>query len=311
MKKSELAAFATQGATREEIRRKLYRHGVKNFYQEIEMDTELADAQRDVSFTATQLTQHSHRFLELIHCVQGRLEYLLDTWRYLIQAGDIIIVPPGVTHLPILTEKMTSPYVRDVVWVSPRMLECISSMHPDFKGADKPLVLSTAGTRWEYLGRFFERSTRETQMKAPGWEICACGSTAQLLIHLDRAIRESDPRFIVSHRMDLLEKVLDYIQENMASRISLRDTARQFHISESTLSHLFSREMGMGFYRCVTQRRLAEAKDRITRGFSMEEAGRAVGYPEYSAFYRAFKAEYGISPLQYRKMHGHSKENAL
>ncbi len=302
MKKSEVAKYADEGLSRDEIRRRLYLHGVKNFYQEVEMDSELADAHRDISFTSAHVTQHSHRFLEIICCVQGRLEYLLDTRRYQVRPGDVIIVPPGVTHLPILPDRMTSPYVRDVAWVSPVMLEYIRKMHPDFQGADRPLVHSTAGTGWEYLTRFFERNTRESETRAAGWEVCVYGNTVQLLVHLARAVKEFDACSSAAPRGDLLEKVLEYVRENMSGRITLTDTARQFHISESTLTHLFSHEMGMGFYRCVTQRRLAEAKNQIARGLSMEETGRNVGYSEYSAFYRAFRAEYGISPLQYRKM---------
>jgi AraC-like DNA-binding protein len=60
--------------------------------------------------------------------------------------------------------------------------------------------------------------------------------------------------------------------------------------------------MGISFYRCVTQRRLVESKKLIELGNTMEEISLAVGFQEYSAFYRAFKAEYGISPMQYRKM---------
>ncbi len=302
MKKSEVARYAGEGFSRDEIRRSLYLHGIRNFYQEVEMDSEMADAHRDISFTAAHVTQHSHHFLEIVCCIQGRLEYLLDTRRYQVRSGDIIIVPPGVTHMPILPDRMTSPYVRDVVWVSPMMLDYIRKMHPDFRGADRPIVLSTAGTGWEYLAGFFERNTRESETRAAGWEVCVYGNTAQMLVHLTRAVKEADTYASAAPKEDLLEKVLDYVRENMAGRITLSETARYFHISESTLTHLFSREMGMGFYRCVTQRRLAEAKNQIARGLSMEETGRTVGYSEYSAFYRAFRTEYGISPLQYRKM---------
>lgn len=302
MKKSEMAAYAGEGCSRDEFRRILFQHGVRNFYQELEMDSDLADAHRDVSSTAAHVTQHSHRFLEIICCVQGSLEYLLDTRRYQIRPGDIIIVPPGVTHLPILADRMTTPYVRDVVWVSALMIDQIRKRYPDFQGTNRPLVFSTAGTRWEYLTKFFRRNTRESEERDAGWEVCMCGNTAQLLIHLARALKETDACVSAVSQGDILEQVLDYVRENMSGRITLAETARQFHISESTLTHLFSREMGMGFYRCVTQRRLAEAKNQIARGLSMEEAGRTVGYPEYSAFYRAFRAEYGISPLKYRKM---------
>lgn len=34
----------------------------------------------------------------------------------------------------------------------------------------------------------------------------------------------------------------------------------------------------------------------------MEQVSLAVGFSEYSAFYRAFKSEYGVSPMKYQKM---------
>ncbi len=309
MKKSEMARFAGKGETRNEIRGKLLRHGVTNFYQEIEMDSEMVDAQRDTSIPAFPVSQHSHRFWEMICCVRGNPGYLLDTRRYQIRAGDIIIVPPGVPHMPVFSEQMPSPYVRDVVWVSAAMIAYMKNGYPEFRCTDRPMVLTTTGTGWEYLPRYFARNVREAESMKPGWEICIYGNTIQLLVHLARAVLEADGCAATDRREDLLEKVLEYIRENLSGRITLADTARQFHISESTLTHLFSHEMGMGFYRCVTQRRLAEAKSRIAGGLSMEETGRSVGFAEYSAFYRAFKAEYGISPMQYRKFVEESEQD--
>ena len=91
-------------------------------------------------------------------------------------------------------------------------------------------------------------------------------------------------------------------ENHLSQKLSIEETARYFHISPSTLTHLFHREMGLSFYRCLTQRRLVEAKNLIAQEYSMEDVALSVGFQEYSAFYRAFKSEYGISPMQYKKM---------
>ena len=139
----------------------------------------------------------------------------------------------------------------------------------------------------------------ETQ--APGWQVCLGGNSAQLLVHIARARQELNT-VPISAKGNLLETILDYIQSNLCDKLSVAGTARHFHISQSTLTHLFHQEMGISFYRCVTQRRLAEAKNLIAQGLPMEQIGLRVGFQEYSAFYRAFKAEFGISPMQYRKL---------
>ena len=66
------------------------------------------------------------------------------------------------------------------------------------------------------------------------------------------------------------------------------------------MTQTFRNRMGVSFHRCLTQRRLIAAKTLIAEGIAMEEIGRAVGFSDYSTFYRAFRQEYGISPRQYR-----------
>ena len=144
-------------------------------------------------------------------------------------------------------------------------------------------------------------AAKEAETQAPGWQVCLGGNTAQLLVHIARARQELNT-VPISAKGNLLETILDYIQSNLCDKLSVAGTARHFHISQSTLTHLFHQEIGISFYRCVTQRRLAEAKNLIAQGLPMEQIGLRVGFPEYSAFYRAFKAEFGISPMQYRKL---------
>lgn len=301
MKRSDLSKLIRPDISRDEARRLLFECGIDNFYQEAEMDSPLVDTHMDISYTSDYVSQHSHTFYEIIYCVQGELEYLLGIRRYSIQAGDIIIAPPGVIHCPILPKKMELPYKRYVLWISAAFAETLRKASSEILDSPEAVVLRTAGTKWEYLQRYFSRGIRESETRAPGWQICLGGNAAQLMVHVARASHELTT-VPTNLKEDLLEQILDYIQSNLKEKLSVAQTAQQFHISQSTLTHLFHREMGISFYRCVIQRRLAEGKNLIAKGISMEEVSLRVGFQEYSAFYRAFKAEYGISPMQYRKM---------
>ena len=60
--------------------------------------------------------------------------------------------------------------------------------------------------------------------------------------------------------------------------------------------------MHVSFYHYVTQRRLIAAKTLMIKERNMDYISTSVGFSDYSAFYRAFKKEFGISPREYRNL---------
>ena len=276
-----------------------------NLYQELEMSSRFADAHRDSSYSNSLLQFHSHSFYELIFCRNTcDAEYLVGQERYRLQKGDIIFVPPGVSHRPLLPPRMHQPYIRDVIWFSSDLVSGISRLFPEpaLSRSNYGSLLRTAGTKWEYIGDMIRNCVMESEQRAPGWEIALLGNTMSVMIHIKRAFEDSETVPLMAETPDLLEKAIRYIEENLAYKITLEETARQLFVSESTVSQTFRKKMGTSFYRCVTQRRLISAKRLIQDGYLLEEVGQKVGFRDYSSFYRAFRQEYGISPRQYRKL---------
>jgi AraC-like DNA-binding protein len=60
--------------------------------------------------------------------------------------------------------------------------------------------------------------------------------------------------------------------------------------------------LGTSFYRHVTGQRLAAAKRYIRRGIPLGQVWEMAGFCDYSAFYRAFKQEFGFSPREFRDL---------
>ena len=275
-----------------------------SFYQELEMSSRYVDTHRDVSWSNASVSLHSHSFYEILYCRNTcGAEYLVESVRYQLQKGDIILVPPGISHRPLLPEHMTEPYRRDVLWISGEFLGMLRQVFPpEPKQKNYPRVLRTSGTRWEYLGDLFRTGVEEFEGQEPGWEAAVLGNTTHLMAHLRRAVLDQSAHPPKAEKPDLVERVLAYVEGNLAERITLADAARQFYVSESTISQSFRKKMGVSFYRCVTQRRLIAAKTLIGEGVLLEDVAGKVGFSDYSSFYRAFKQEYGISPRQYRNL---------
>ena len=276
-----------------------------SFYQDQEMTCRYAETHQDVSFSDSRINLHSHDFYEFLFCHSASdVEYLVGAERYRLQKGDVVLIPPGVSHRPLLPEHMAEPYRRDVLWIHPDLIDQLELLvsPQERMNAQESRLLRTAGTRWEFLGELFRHGVREFEGQEPGWEEIVLGNTLQILVYLRRAVRDRTAAPLKAEKPELLDQVLAYIEEHLSEKITLEDIAKHFWVSQSTISQTFRNKLGVSFYRCVTQRRLIAAKNLIIEGTPLESVGRKVGFSDYSSFYRAFKQEFGISPRQYRKM---------
>jgi len=276
----------------------------QNVYQELEMTDPFVETHRDVSYSNSQLNLHSHTFYELLYCCNDcEAEYLVGADRYRLQKGDIVFVPPGISHRPLLPEHMPEPYRRYVLWISQDFIDRFAKLFAQEAGQiSYGTLLRTGNNKWELLGGYFRRGVWEAEHQAPGWQAAIVGNTITLLTLMGRSIQERTASVLKAEKPDLLNEVMNYIELHLNEKITLEETAKHFYVSVSTITQLFRQKMGTSFYRCVTQRRLIAAKVRIGNGEALEDVSRAVGFADYSSFYRAFKKEYGITPRQYTQL---------
>jgi len=302
------AMSAMDGAqAHKEMERRMREAGLDpgSFYQELEMTSALVDTHRDISWSNAQLQLHSHSFYELLWCVEcDGVEYLVGSERYRLRKGDLIFVPPGISHRPLLPEKMEKPYKRYVLWLSPRFMELYAGLYPG-PFSDKqarPSMLRTGGTHWERLGELFLAGVRESEQQPDGWEAAVVGNTLTLLTRIKRATDARSARPLQAEEPELLDRIMAYVEARYPEDVTLESVARESFVSESTVSHLVKEKLGVSFHRYLTQRRLIAAKTLIGQGLPLEQVAERCGFRDYSGFYRAFRQEYGISPRKFRSL---------
>ena len=123
----------------------------------------------------------------------------------------------------------------------------------------------------------------------------------QLLILLGRCLSQRPgPVAIGGEQRDQeVLRVYEYIQTHLSDDLSVASLAELFFMDKNTLTRQFKRLVGMTPGDCIRRLRLQAAQTMIAAGTGMQVACAECGFSDYSAFYRAFRREYGLSPSAY------------
>ena len=90
---------------------------------------------------------------------------------------------------------------------------------------------------------------------------------------------------------DLIRRAVEYIEAHINEKILLDDLAQALFISKSSLCHLFTEKMQISPKQYILQKKIAYASMLIDAGSSSTDAARAIGYDNYSNFYRIYKKQ--------------------
>ncbi len=97
-------------------------------------------------------------------------------------------------------------------------------------------------------------------------------------------------------------EIKKYIQSNYLKQIKITDIADKLNINRSHLYRIFKKEMGIGVEDYIISIRITHAKFLLTDTLlSVAQISSLVGYKNYTTFFKMFKRETGITPLEYRK----------
>lgn len=95
--------------------------------------------------------------------------------------------------------------------------------------------------------------------------------------------------------------IIQYIQNNYKN-LTLNTLAEHFHYTESHLSRLIKKNIGLKFTTLITNLKMEDAKNYlINTDLPIEKISEFVGYNSVEHFSRTFKKHFNKSPQQFRK----------
>ena len=265
---------------------------------------------------------HHHDFYEVYLLLDGEVSYWVDGRIYRMMPGDLLLIHPKELHRPVQTYRTGNSfggsYERIVLWISPEYLAHLSDRETDLSRCfdtaapgHRRLIRAADAQKRALTVRLGELA-REYYSDAMCAHLLANGIFLQFMVELNRLVCPMEPGSTSGapvsadefpdaadgEGVSLVSRVLAYIGAHCGEPLTLDGIADYFFVSKYHLSHTFSREVGMPVYRYITIRRLMLARELLSRGMAAGEVCYRAGFGDYAGFYRAFKAEYGISPRE-------------
>ncbi len=100
----------------------------------------------------------------------------------------------------------------------------------------------------------------------------------------------------------IINKAIEYIRKNFREEISLTDIANYTGVNSSYLSRKFKKDCGKGVIEFLNSFRIEQAKMLMENGCKkVKEIAIEVGFYNYNYFFKVFKDNQGMTPLEYEK----------
>ena len=250
-----------------------------------------------------ELDFHFHDFDKLVILISGAVDYRVENINYQLRPWDVLLVKHHTIHKAEIDRR--EPYERIIIYLDRRYFENImpdAKLMECFDIADRHgrHLLHAAPEQLEELRAAIERY--EALRGDERFGAFAMGETMmiQLLIHISR-LSEVEPGEMETKYDPKIQQVLSYINENFTRELSVDALAERVFLSKYYFMRLFKSQTGTTVYAYVRQKRLMHAARMIREGVSAQKAAADSGFSDYSAFHRAFRDSFGISPGSLKK----------
>ena len=248
---------------------------------------------------------HSHeKSLEISFVFEGRGSVYCGGHLYPLEAGDIVIKNPGVSHAE--SSDPADPIEQICLIIEDLQIEGEAACTLPLR--DYPPVLHS-GRKKDLLAALF-RDILESTVGFPSPDLAFVNTLVRtsLAVILDLLRHQLQVR-PSGGDSQMMQQVRAYIDEHFAESLSLTSIAGHFHLSEYYLARQFRKYTSFTVNGYIVSCRIGEAQRRlIHEGDRIDEIAERCGYSNLSYFYTSFRKNAGCTPAQFRTLYriGHT-----
>jgi len=248
--------------------------------------------------------------LTLHYCREGHIEQEIEQEFFYLMPGDCSISiqngSPGSFRLPLKhyhgiriridPDRICDPLLSYLENCHCPVLDAISHICT----GKAHIVLRSSEMAGEFFNTFYQVSAEYRldflRTKIP-----------ELFYHMKHAAADSshyDRKHVPGTQVELVKAVSEHILRNLNEKITVKQLARDFGISDTCLQNAFRSVYGMPVIRFIRLRKMQSAAQILLyTTCTIDEIAESFGYENESKFSAAFKKIMGDPPGLYRKEH--------
>lgn len=259
---------------------------------------------------------HSHRFIELTYVISGTATHKCNDSSYTVKKGNVVMIDYMVPHSFSFDPSGDEGFVTYDLLFTPDFFNIstlennefyslvssylFSPIFAEFSIQSAPQNLIKAnGKEFRSL---FEKIYQEYNAREKGSQSIIRAYLIELIIKIFREIDKQQPTFTES-RQEMIQKAIQYMQENYNAPISLDDVVSGIFLSKDYFRQIFKETTGKSISSYIQELRIAEACRLLetTVENSMEIAYKC-GFNDTKFFYQTFKKIVGMTPSEFRHL---------
>ncbi len=243
---------------------------------------------------------HNHKEFEVLYVLEGEAVCYIDSEEYKIKKGDMVIIAPYLIHRLLILA--ASDFVHRCICFELGVIHDLSLCEELEKGilAPKPFI-SASEEYTARLGTYIINAHSAATAKAAGWELRVIGNLSLFFSELVAYdlfwVKES-----AAKQNTFCYKVMHYIDENYASRITSADIAETLFINHSYFCRRFKESFGFCFQKYLEMYRIERAKALLKNtDMSISNIAIQAGFSSFSYFGKTFRKYTMCTPTEYRR----------
>ena len=234
---------------------------------------------------------HVHDVVEIVCLQTGSMEMTISGKHIMLLPGDIAIAFPSEAHSYDYVSEDASGlsliFLPDTIMEFYHTFRTMQPVQPLLLHQDKAAELTGITRQLQKIAA----SDAAAPLKLAHLHLFL----AYLFTSLPLMSRSRNPHSTMT------DQVLQYISEHFAEPLTLESTARALGISRIHLSHIFSQQLHINFRQYINTLRIDRARTLLRNpSYSISQVAYQCGYGNQRTFHRAFLAQCGMPPNQFR-----------